>query len=465
MHEPNNLSSVITPLAVPTAERGGQPKVERQSNDGRVPCARSRVQRTFTTVCHTNVFTIVNKDVSRKCRCQLGEISACVRNPSAEYYDTVYLLYRREFQNIDMIPIVGSRSLWKATSPLGSNAHIGAARVITWQINAVDTVDPLSNYHPPLPFIRPGAELGDDTAPDPCHDIFVLVRPFASARVHVSFRAPGTKPQQPLQLNLPISSSISDVKAALLVEKRSSRNSCQRCNVTTNARPTPLPCTTSVPSTRGESNNRSASLDTDLGRSNVGVTTPYKTNLVGCSGGNVEPAVGESHNDSKHHAKIQSSKTATTTADCRLIFRGRTMSDDSFLLGDYLLSAAGRFTPPTSPLSFTILVLWRHQCCEAHAQSAAENESSTASSNTVRMSSADDDSSLAVLPTRRSARGNNVRWTPRRSVQRCARSVVRYSGLARGPRCGLGIQPLLMTVGVVGGGERCARARNQRGRV
>lgn len=54
--------------------------------------------------------------------------------------------------------------------------------------------------------------------PSPRHDIFVLTRPTASAKARVTFREPG-KPN--FELELPLSSSLALVKAALVAESAS----------------------------------------------------------------------------------------------------------------------------------------------------------------------------------------------------------------------------------------------------
>ena len=83
-----------------------------------------------------------------------------------------------------------------------------------------------------------GAELDDDTVPSPNHDIFILTRPAARAQATITFRQPG-RPN--FELELPLSSSLAGVKAALVSASTSRPN---ELNVDQCCRPTPAAAAT-----------------------------------------------------------------------------------------------------------------------------------------------------------------------------------------------------------------------------
>lgn len=119
--------------------------------------------------------------------------------------------------------------------------------------------------------------------------------------------------------------------------------------------------------------------------------------------------------------------------DCTLIIGGKKMLN-FYLLGDYLLMKnAMRRTP-------TILVLW-HPLRQGPAKSTA------AATRVPRFSLPPADSFAAAvsapLPIQSLGEGRWGRYLrSRRSVKRQCKGAVRFSGLKRGARCGLGIQPL-----------------------
>lgn len=119
--------------------------------------------------------------------------------------------------------------------------------------------------------------------------------------------------------------------------------------------------------------------------------------------------------------------------DCTLVVGGKKMSS-SYLLGDYLLMKnAIRRTP-------TILVLWhplRHEPSEASAAVTSFPRSSLTPAVSVAAAM------TAPLLIESQGEGHRSRLLrSRRSVKRRCKAAARFSGLKRGARCGLGIQPL-----------------------
>lgn len=156
--------------------------------------------------------------------------------------------------------------------------------------------------------------------------------------------------------------------------------------------------------------------------------------------------------------------------NCTLIVRGRIMSS-SYLLGDYVvLSGAQQGRRPVS-----VLVLWREwqqpgeeakkhlwRCPNPPAvvQDAIApvwQVFSQSISGTARC--------CQQVTFARKGLGERGAWKSRRSVQRHAKSVVEFSGIRRGARCGLGIRPLLVAAAAeveIGAGAEERRARQNR---
>ncbi|CAM9672118.1 unnamed protein product, partial [Laminaria digitata] len=245
-----------------------------------------------------------------------------------------------------------------------------------------------------------GAELDDDKVPNPNHDIFVLTRPAARAPARVTFREPG-KPN--FELELPLSSSLACVKAALISasmsRQRKPSDDDQCC-----CRPTP-----------------------------TGAETPAAVTPAA-----VTPA-----------AATLAARDGRDHDDCTLIVRGKTMSN-ACLLGDYLsapVAAPGSRRGRRRPVF--VLILWRRRLQEPSESSISRQhpwQQRTVSPAVARkITSAFESRAVFVQATGRylggSEEGERGRWRPRRSVQRRSKSVVAFSGLKRGARCGLGVQP------------------------
>lgn len=121
--------------------------------------------------------------------------------------------------------------------------------------------------------------------------------------------------------------------------------------------------------------------------------------------------------------------------DCTLIVGGKKMSS-SYLLGDYLLTTNPMRRTPT------ILVLW-------HPLRQEPSEATTAAVTRLprlTLAPAGSFAAAASAPLLIESQGEEGRrgrhLRSRRSVQRRCKGAARFSGLKRGARCGLGIQPL-----------------------
>lgn len=117
--------------------------------------------------------------------------------------------------------------------------------------------------------------------------------------------------------------------------------------------------------------------------------------------------------------------------DCTLVVGGKKMSS-SYLLGDYLLMKnAIRRTP-------TILVLW-HPLRPFEASAAVTSFPRSSLTPAVSVAAAVT-APLLIESQGEGCRSRHLR--SRRSVKRRCKAAARFSGLKRGARCGLGIQPL-----------------------
>ncbi|CAM9163475.1 unnamed protein product, partial [Scytosiphon promiscuus] len=284
-----------------------------------------------------------------------------------------------------------------------------------------------------------GIELRDSDVPSPDHDIFIVARSCASAAVGrcsattmaVAFREPG---KTAFDLDLPVNSSLASVKAALM-------DACRR--------------------SREEQDGQRR------GRRCYQPRQRQQRRELSTAEGALAEIRGEGSEDDHDH-------------DCTLIIAGTKMSG-ACLLGDHLIKMSAirsRSGQTTRRRPAPILVLWHppHRTTQQDRQAAVAKtltapkigprafagspaaSGATATTETgaippgrrVDLTLAQGGDAIAFtrpIPPREGSQENRGcegrrRGLSRRSIQRRCKSVVRFSGLQKGARSGLGIRPL-----------------------
>lgn len=257
-----------------------------------------------------------------------------------------------------------------------------------------------------------GAELKDSAELSHNHDVFVLIRPTNSTAVGagcctpttlVTFKEPGAPT---FQLELPINSSLKSVKEALASATRP---------------------------TRREDNTNGSREHHQRCQQRQQHQIPEDTTRMDCD---------------KHEEG--------DARDCTLIVRGKKMSN-SCLLGDYFMGvmrkpAAGIVCArrANSERMASILVLWHPPRIDEPSRAASMAAAVVTAHHHPRRVSWSPFAGLAAaahaIPTlnrsqEEQAEQNSTRRRPsRRSVQRRCKSALRFSGMSRGVRRGLGIR-------------------------
>lgn len=296
--------------------------------------------------------------------------------------------------------------------------------------------------------------------PDPSKGaVFVITRPCATAAsVRITFRGPG---DERFELEFPFSASIAQIKAALLTRRRLGLSqstkigqSCQQNNDDATRR-----SRRRDPFGPGAGVNSSGVRDI---RSITSLASPPSAPCTPTTG----PIAG------RGCRRRLGADGVAITDECKLIFKGKVISEE-FLLGDYLLICSGFRLGPKCKAPSSILILWRQECIDCTREEQPHRKQHQLllpvppPGTHVAMTPARQD--VAAIESRAmmgatSTVNNHLRHyqlqrqpaaigtlISRRSVQRRARSVDKFSGLRRGVRCGLGIRALIAVRVVVDG--------------